>query len=118
MVTMTASHTVEVLDVEHALVERLRAGDEKALVDLVRRYQAEMVSVTLGFVGTRAVAEETVQDAWLRVVRGIGRFAERSSLRTWLFHIVANQARGAGAKEHRNSGPTTAERTRARSDLP
>jgi len=100
-------------------VERLRAGDEKAFVDLVRRYQAQRVSVALGFVGARAVAEEVVQDAWLGVVRGINRFAARSSLRTWPFDIVANRARIAGAKEHRNSGPPTPNRgARARPDLP
>jgi RNA polymerase sigma-70 factor (ECF subfamily) len=47
------------------------------------------------------VAEEVVQDAWLGVVRGIDRFEGRSSLKTWLFHIVANRARSTGVRERR-----------------
>jgi RNA polymerase sigma-70 factor, ECF subfamily len=106
---MTSQRRVEDQHGEYALVERLQAGDEKAFVELVQRYQAQMVNVALSFVGTRAVAEEVVQDAWLGVVRGIERFAGRSSLRTWLFHIVANRARSAGAKEHRYTGPPAPE---------
>jgi RNA polymerase sigma-70 factor (ECF subfamily) len=63
-----------------------------------------MIRVALTFVGSRAVAEEVVQDAWLGVVRGIDRFAGRSSLKTWLFHIVVNRARSAGTREQHNAG--------------
>lgn len=94
---------------ERALVERLQAGDEQAFVTLVQRYQPQMVNLALTFVPTRAVAEEVVQDAWLGVVRGIDRFAGRSTLRTWLFHIVINRARSAGAKENRQNKPTDVE---------
>jgi RNA polymerase sigma-70 factor (ECF subfamily) len=45
------------------------------------------------------VAEEAVQDTWLGVVRGVERFEGRSSLKTWLFQILANRARSAGAQE-------------------
>jgi RNA polymerase sigma-70 factor, ECF subfamily len=88
--------------VEQRLVERLQAGDEDAFVTLVRAYQVQMISVALAFVGSRAVAEEVVQETWLGVVRGIDRFAGRSSLKTWLFRIVVNRARTAGAREHRS----------------
>jgi RNA polymerase sigma-70 factor (ECF subfamily) len=35
-----------------------------------------------------AVAEELVQDTWLALVQGINRFEGRSTLRTWLFHVL------------------------------
>ena len=54
------------------------------------------------FVGSRAVAEEVVQDSWLAVVRGVDRFEGRSTISTWLYHIVANRARTAGVREHRH----------------
>ena len=53
-------------------------------------------------VSSQAVAEEAVQDAWLGVVRGIERFEGRSSIKTWLFRILVNRARSAGAREERN----------------
>ena len=45
------------------------------------------------YVPSRAVAEEVVQDAWLAVIRGVDRFEQRSSLKTWLFRVLANVAK-------------------------
>ena len=84
------------------LVRRLRAGDEAAFAALVRRYQAPLVRLASSFVSSRAVAEEVAQETWLGVVRGIERFEGRSSIKTWLFRILVNQARTAGVREHRS----------------
>jgi RNA polymerase sigma-70 factor (ECF subfamily) len=84
------------------LVARLRAGDEGAFVTLVDRYHAPLLRLASTFVPSRAVAEEVVQDAWLGVVKGIGRFEGRSSLKTWLFRIVVNRARSTGVRERRH----------------
>jgi RNA polymerase sigma-70 factor (ECF subfamily) len=43
-----------------------------------------------------------VQEAWLGVLKGIGRFEGRSSLKTWLFRIVANTAKTRGVREARS----------------
>lgn len=84
------------------LLARLRAGDEQAFVALVRRHHAAMLSLAAGYVPSMAVAEEVVQDTWLGVLRGIGGFEGRSSVRTWLFRILVNRARTAGARERRS----------------
>ena len=84
------------------LIQRLRAGDEQAFVVLVRRYHDSMIGLASSFVPSRAVAEEVVQDTWMGVLRGIGSFEGRSSLRTWLFRILVNRARTAGARERRS----------------
>jgi RNA polymerase sigma-70 factor, ECF subfamily len=84
------------------LVRGLRAGDEAAFADLVRRYQPQLLRLASTFVPSRAVAEEAVQETWLGVVRGIERFEGRASVRTWLFRILVNQARTAGVREHRS----------------
>jgi RNA polymerase sigma-70 factor (ECF subfamily) len=52
-------------------------------------------------VPSRAVAEEVVQDTWLGVVNGIDRFEGRSSLRTWIYRILLNNARTRGKRERR-----------------
>ncbi|HEX3333503.1 MAG TPA: RNA polymerase sigma factor [Acidimicrobiales bacterium] len=87
-------------DVE--LLGRLRDGDEDAFVTLVGRYQQPMLRLARTMVPSQAVAEEAVQDTWMGVVRGIERFEGRSSLRTWLFHILVNRARSAGSSEQRS----------------
>jgi RNA polymerase sigma-70 factor, ECF subfamily len=84
------------------LLGRLRAGDERAFVTLVRRHHAVMLRLAAGYVPSMAVAEEVVQDTWLGVLRGIGGFEGRSSVRTWLFRILVNRARTAGARERRS----------------
>ena len=84
-----------------ALVAALVRGDEAAFVALVDRYHASMIRVASRFVPSPAVAEEVVQEAWVGLLRGIDRFGGRSSLKTWLFTILLNQARRRGAAEHR-----------------
>ena len=86
---------------EDRLVDALRRGDERAFADLMRRYTAPMTSVAMLYVSSHAVAEEVVQDAWISVVRGLDRFEGRSSLRTWIFTILANGARKRAAREGR-----------------
>ena len=88
---------------EAGLVARLRAGDEAAFAALVRMYQAKLLRVAETVVGSRAVAEEVVQDTWLAVVRGVDRFEGRSSFKTWLFHILLNRARTSAGREHRTT---------------
>ena len=84
---------------ERQLVSQLRAGDEAAFTELVERLHPAMVRLALTKVRSRAVAEEVAQDAWLGLLRGIGTFEGRSSLRSWLFRIVINRAISAGVRE-------------------
>jgi RNA polymerase sigma-70 factor, ECF subfamily len=92
---MTASDEAE-------LVARLRAGDERAFEALVDRHYGMMLAVARGYVRTRAVAEEVVQEAWLGVLNGIDRFEGRSSLKTWIMRIVVNIAMTRGEREARS----------------
>ena len=87
---------------EADLVARLRAGDEPAFAALVDRHYGPMLAVARGYVRTRAVAEEVVQEAWLGVLKGIDRFEGRSSLRTWIMRIVVNIAMTRGEREARS----------------
>ena len=90
------------VDDDPELLGRLRAGDEQAFAILVGRYHGSMLRLASSFVSSAAVAEEVVQDTWVGVLRGIAKFEERSSLRTWLFRILVNRARTAGVRENRS----------------
>jgi RNA polymerase sigma-70 factor, ECF subfamily len=87
---------------ELALVDRLRAGDEQAFEALVTRNYATMLAVARGYVGSRAVAEEVVQEAWLGVLQSLGRFEGRSALKTWIIAIVVHKAKTRAAREGRS----------------
>jgi RNA polymerase sigma-70 factor, ECF subfamily len=93
-------------DVE--LLRGLREGNEQAFVTLVERYQGRLLRLARSMVPNAAVAEEVVQDTWMAVVTGVERFEGRSSLKTWLFRILANRARSAGARELRSGLPSGA----------
>ncbi len=83
-------------------VEALRAGDEATFERLVREYSPAMLRVAQLYVGSRAAAEEVVQDTWIGVLNGIGRFEGRSSLKTWIFRILTNIAKTRGQREGRS----------------
>ncbi len=89
------------MDDERTLIERLKARDEDAFVELVERYYGYLLSLANFFVSNRAVAEEVVQEAWLAVLKGIDRFQERSSFKTWISRIVMNLGRTRGVRERR-----------------
>jgi len=87
---------------ETAFVARLRAGDEEAFRDLVSKYYGSLLRLAIIFVSERAAAEEVVQDTWLGVIHGLPSFEGRSSLKTWIFRILANRARTRGKREARS----------------
>jgi len=86
---------------ESALLASLRAGDEGAFLSLVERHQASMTRIAMLHCGAREAAEEVVQETWLAVFEGVGRFEGRSTLKTWLFSIVVNKAKTRGARDKR-----------------
>jgi RNA polymerase sigma-70 factor, ECF subfamily len=87
---------------ELRLVAALRAGDERAFMEVVSRYGPSMLRVARLYVQTRAVAEEVVQEAWLGVLAGIDRFEGRSSFKTWLYRILTNTAKTRAERERRS----------------
>lgn len=79
----------------------MRSGDEHAFSELLAQYNDMMLRVARIYVSDGSVAEEVVQEAWLGVIKGIGRFERRSSLKTWIFRILTNTARTRGVRERR-----------------
>ena len=86
---------------ERELVLALRKGDEAAFETLVEQYHVPLRRFALTFVRSAAVADEVVQETWLGVIRGIGRFEGRSSLKTWIFQILTNTAKTRAEREGR-----------------
>ena len=69
---------------------------------LVEQNQNSMLRVAQMYVSSRAVAEEVVQEAWIGILKGLPAFEGRSSLRTWMYKIVANVAKTRGVREGRS----------------
>lgn len=76
----------------------LRAGDHSAFRNLVIDLNPLLLRVARMYL-PGALAEEVVQETWLAVVRSIGKFEERSSLKTWIFRIMMNNTRTLAQRE-------------------
>lgn len=85
-----------------SLVTALKAGDEQAFRTLMDRHESAMLRLAHIHVGSHALAQDVVQETWLAVIRGIGRFRQDSSLKTWIFRILLNRARTWGRREARS----------------
>lgn len=81
-------------------LERLRQQDHAAFEHLVSQLQRPLLSVARAIVGD-SLAEEVVQEAWVSAYRNLPRFEGRSSVKTWLFSIVSNEAKTRLRKEKR-----------------
>jgi len=86
---------------ETKLLAALRDGDEAAFRELVSMYHSSLLRVAQIYVSSRAQAEEVVQETWLAVLQGLDRFEGRSSLKTWIFSILANRAKTRAVRERR-----------------
>jgi RNA polymerase sigma-70 factor (ECF subfamily) len=98
---VVGSRTVATERTEEHILAQLREGNEEAFSALVRRHSPSMTRVAMAFVSRRAVAEEVVQETWLNVLRGLGGFEAKSSLRTWIYAILGNCARRRAEQEQR-----------------
>jgi RNA polymerase sigma-70 factor (ECF subfamily) len=86
---------------DSALVATLLAGDEPTFTSLVDGWSGSMLRLARLHVPTDSAAEEVVQDTWLAVLKGLAAFRAESSLRTWVYRILLNQAKTRGVRERR-----------------
>jgi RNA polymerase sigma factor (sigma-70 family) len=72
------------------LVARARAGDRKALEDLIEHHQAWIYNIALRMLFHPQDAEDATQEILVKIVTRLSSFEGRSSLRTWIYRIVVN----------------------------
>jgi RNA polymerase sigma-70 factor (ECF subfamily) len=113
---------------DEVLMIRFQRGDRAAFTSLVRRHQAPLYNFALRQLGAQAVAEEVVQDTFVRVVQNATEFKHEARFTTWVYTILRNlcidqlrrralrrhpslderSSRGRGGEEE---GPTLLEQT-------
>jgi RNA polymerase sigma-70 factor (ECF subfamily) len=95
---MMVSETID----ESELIAALRCGDQVAFAELVTKHTPALLRAAKTYVPSHAIAEEVVQETWIALVKGVDKFEGRSSLRTWLFAVMANIAKARGIRERRD----------------
>ena len=69
---------------------RYQRGDRQAFALLVRRHQTPLFNFAVRQIGSPSVAEEVVQDAFVRVVQNAADFKHEARFTTWVYTIVRN----------------------------
>ena len=77
---------------EAELVQELQAGSETAFDWLVTHYHAPVYNLILGMLGDTSDAADGTQEVFLKAFRGIRKFRQGSSLKTWLYRIAIREA--------------------------
>lgn len=72
------------------LVSGVAAGDERAFEQLVAAYQDRLLLLCRRLLGSRAAAEDAVQEVFVKVYRQAGRLEPRGKLYTWLYRVATN----------------------------
>lgn len=83
------------------VLRRLCQGDETAFRELVRQHHGRLIGLAQAFVGNHATAEEVVQETWLAVIEGVSGLNQPSSLKSWIYTILANKARRRAVRDGR-----------------
>ncbi len=83
---------------ERDLIERAIAGERQAAGDLIRAHQRSVYGYILRMSGRPEVAEDIVQEAFVRVLGNLHRFDFRFRFSTWLFTIARRLYMNAMAK--------------------
>src|SRR5213594_1943617 len=73
-----------------AVLARARQGDSEAFRALVERHSRSVFRLAFRMTGNEQVAEDVVQESFLRAYKQLGRFESRANFGTWLYRIVAN----------------------------
>jgi RNA polymerase sigma-70 factor, ECF subfamily len=77
---------------EAELVHELQAGSETAFDWLVTHYHAPVYNLILGMLADTSDAADGTQEVFLKAFRGIRKFRQGSSLKTWLYRIAIREA--------------------------
>ncbi len=87
--------------IESELLPLLLERDEDSFNRLVKAYYGAMLALARSIVG-EAIADEVVQEAWVSIYKALPKFEGRSSLKTWILRITANEAKTRLRKESRS----------------
>ena len=86
---------------EKEILKLLLDGDEAIFNQVFSAYYSSMQAVAYAIAGP-IIADEVVQEAWLSALKALPKFEGRSSLKSWLIRIVANEAKTRRRKENRS----------------
>jgi len=84
---------------DEALVLSIRQGQHELAGELVRRHSPRLFLLIARLVRSRTLAEDVLQDTWIRVIRSLRRYDVRRPFYPWLTRIAVNRCRDHWRRE-------------------
>jgi RNA polymerase sigma-70 factor (ECF subfamily) len=79
--------------IDREVIERCKAGDEKAFSEIVLTYQKKVYNIAFRMLGNREEAKDLTQEAFLSVLESIKNLREEVKFESWLTQITLNHCR-------------------------
>ncbi len=86
---------------DEQLIGRFQSGDERAYIELVKRYRDRILNFVFPYLGDIEQAEDVVQDTMLKLYEKKDYYKEIAKFSTWLFTIARNLANTELRKRNR-----------------
>ena len=90
-------------EIDLGLVKRAKSGDYRAFDLLVLKYQSRLISTAFKFVKDVQIAEDVVQDSFIKAYKALESFREDSSFYTWIYRITVNTSKNFLVSKKRKS---------------
>ncbi len=90
-------------EIDLGLVKRVKSGDYQAFDLLVLKYQSRLISTAFKFVKDVQIAEDVVQDSFIKAYKALETFREDSSFYTWIYRITVNTSKNFLVSKKRKS---------------
>jgi len=75
------------------LIEDIKKGNKRSFSELVKRHQRGLLRMSLRFMKDLDLAEDVVQEAFIKAYEKLNTFEGRSSFKSWLYQIAVNTAK-------------------------
>jgi RNA polymerase sigma-70 factor (ECF subfamily) len=81
-------------------IVRAQAGDVRAFEYILRNLEPQLRGYLTRLLGARPIAEDVLQESFLRMWRGLGWLRDPMLFRPWAYRIATNEARRALGREN------------------
>ena len=77
---------------EKELIAKARNNDQAAIEQLLRNYQGRLLGYLVRILGDRHLAEDILQESYLKIIKALKTYKEQGAFKSWLFQIVHREA--------------------------
>lgn len=88
---------------EEQLIDGVKRGNKEDFSLLIEKYQLYSLKVAYRFLKDKALAEDVVQESFIKVYRKMSLFEGRSSFKSWLTQVILNTCKNRIRKHSRET---------------